>query len=175
MVEVTEEDAALATLMRKMANDPKYRAYVAKAAKEIEPERYPESSFADVKVDDLDKKLESKFAEFDAKQETARVERRLREQKKALSEKYEPEQIAEIEKLMEKHGLHDYDIGAKVYAADVPPIDPKRGGLPPPAKFGERWEFPPNMEEFRKDPAGAALRGAYADIDRLRRGETLGG
>jgi hypothetical protein len=172
---MAEDDATLANILKKIANDPRSRKAVVKAIKEVDPEAFPPGSFADTIVSDLEEKIEAKFTDRDAKSETARVERHLREQKRKLSEKYEPEQIAEIEKLMEAHNLADYDIGAKVYAADLPPIDPKRGGTPPPAKFGERWEFPSNMDDFRKDPAGTALKGAYADIDRIRRGETLGG
>jgi hypothetical protein len=171
---MVDDDATLANILKKIANDPRSRKAVVKAIKEVDPDSFPPGSFADTIVADLEEKIEAKFADRDAKNETERIERHLRNQKRKLSEKYEPEQIAEIEKLMEKHNIADYEIGAKAFAADVPGIDPKRGA-PPAPKFGERWEFPPNMDDFRKDPSGTALKGAYADIDRLMRGETLGG
>jgi hypothetical protein len=166
-----DDDATYAAILRKISTDPRTRRAVTKAIKEVEPDAFPEFSFPDQKVADLDEKYEARFAELEANAESKRIHASLREQKTKLLEKYSPEQVAEIEKLMEQHNIGNYDIGAKVYAADVPPLDPQR--TPPQSRFGERWTLPEQMEEFKKDPAAAAIKGAYADIDRLRRGERL--
>jgi hypothetical protein len=168
---MSDEDAAHAALLRRLATDPRTRRIVTKAIKEIDPENYRDHAFPDQKVEDLKEEMEARLAELESKRKIEQADEILRKQKQELLNKYSDEQISEIEKIMEKHNISDYELASKVYAADTPQVDPKRS--PRPTQFGERWQFPENMEEFKKDPAGAALRGAYADIDRLRRGERL--
>jgi hypothetical protein len=169
-----ENDTALAASLRKLVTDPRSRDKAVRLLKEVDPESWPKFSFPDTEITALEEKVDEKLAALEAKRAGERVEQSLRAQKTKLLEKYSPEQVADIEKsIMEKHNIHDYEIAEKVYASDTPPIDPKRS--PPPARFGERWTMPEQMEEFKKDPAAAALRGAYADIDRIQRGERLGG
>jgi hypothetical protein len=169
---MADDDATYAAILRKISTDPRTRRAVTKAIKEVDPEAFPDFSFPDQKVADLEEKLESKLADMEAKRESERIQARLRAQKSKLLEKYDEKQVEAIEKdIMEKHGISDYEIAGKIYASDVPDIEPHRAS--PAARNGERWSMPEMIEDFRKDPAGAAIRGAYADIDRLRRGERL--
>lgn len=157
-----EADKQAAELFRRIANDPRTRRQQLKLIKEVDPNQ----QFWD---DDLNSKLEAIDAKVEkdkADREEQKIIDRLTAQKKALGERYKPEQIAEIEKLMTEHGIGDYNIGAKVYAADQPLPDARPVQMP---RQGERWKLP-EMEDFRKDPAGAAIAGAMADIERLRSG-----
>jgi hypothetical protein len=163
--ELTDEQRAAAfrndRLMRQLINDPRSRADTAKWIKEVAPEyknHFPDTDISSLKADIERQREEDKLA-----REREKIEAKLQAQKSRLAEKYEPSQIEEIEKLMQEHGISNYDIGAKLYAADMPP--PEEGRMPV-GRQGERWEFP-DLENYKKDPMGAAAKSAYAEIDRM--------
>jgi hypothetical protein len=68
--------------------------------------------------------------------------------------KYNEDDVTKIEALMQKKGITDYDDGAILYAATLPPENTKPSQITKPSAT---WEFP-EMERFGKDltPAGLA-------------------
>lgn len=164
------EDARFASLLRKMANDPRTRRDAVKLIRTVDPDNFPESAFPDVKLAEIEEKFDGKFSELDTKQQTTRLERKLAAQKAKLLETYEEDQVAEMEKMVSEGLVKDYDTARKVYIADSPAPNPRNS--PPPPRQGETWTMP----DFKATPAALAKKatdGAYADMERLMRGERL--
>jgi hypothetical protein len=152
----------LGRLAAQIGNNPKTRRTFMKALKEIDPDRYARFP---------DQKLEDKLEELDQARETEKIEReaeklqvRRQAQRDSLAHRYSEEDIGKIEALMQANGLVDYEVGAKIYAADTRPASPN-AEIPRPSAT---WTLP-TFEGLAKDPANAARNHAYAVIDELRK------
>src|ERR1700733_10919322 len=129
----------LTALFIKLSQDPKTRKIIAKAVKEGAPDSSHAKAFADVDMQD-------QFEKF-------REEQEARDLKK-------------IEYLMQKKGIVDYDDGATLYAATLPPVDPNPNYEPP--EHGATWEIP-ELAKFGQDPVGASRNVARQVIGEFMR------
>lgn len=142
-------------LMKRLAANPKTRRPVLNAIRVLDPQ----ARFADQDVQDLREELARKDAQRAAQLNAAIERTRMETQRKSLGSRYKEEQIKEIETLMQTHGILDYDIGAKLYAADLPPPVPvhqtnSRGGP---------WTLPDD-KELLNNPREWANKQAQAVI-----------
>ena len=81
--------------------------------------------------------------------------------------KYSEDDVKAIEALMQKKGIIDYEDGATLYAATLPPESPKPGhGIP--EVHGSTWEFP-EIAKYGKDPVRASRETANQVITELMR------
>lgn len=158
-----EAQKQLAELTIKLAHDPKTRKAFTKLVKEVDPSK----SFPDMDAEDNRDVIRSEFAKRDQDAESARVKQRLEAQRAGLinSGRYKEEDVQKIEKeVMEKHGISDYDVASKVYAADT------KAANPTPEIKSRVWEMP--MSTLSKDALGNMdnfARGeAYKAIDEIK-------
>jgi hypothetical protein len=165
----------LAALLVEISNNKETRAIVGKAIRKVKPDSAHAKAFADVDVDD---RFENFKAEQEAKdlkrQQDAIVANMQRARDRLLTggpdgsgRKYAEDDVKKIEALMEKKGLTDYDDAAVLYAATLPPENLKPAGGPP--VNNTTWEFPPEFEEYAKDPAKAARNAANGVITEFMR------
>jgi hypothetical protein len=160
----------LANLMADLSHNPKTRAKVAKLVKEISPDSPHAQAFRDVDVED-------RFEKFQADQEAKELERqqkqvldRMNRQRANLltggeggtGRKYAEDDVKKIETLMQQKGISDYDDGAILYAATLPPVDREPSDLPPTVK-SSTWEIP-EFAKYADDPRKAAADTAYGMI-----------
>lgn len=160
MVDLTlEAQAQLAKLMTDLANNPKTRKKVVGLIKEIDPSR----RFPDVEAEELEEKMQREFERRDQAREAERVKTRLESQKAGLADRYDEKAIEEIEKLMEKKGISDYEDGAMLYAAVTKPATPTYEAK------DHRWSMPAiDIKDFGNLSAIKRQRANQA-IDDLRR------
>ena len=125
----------LADLAIALANNPKTRKAFAGMVKEVNPTK----RFADVEAEELEDRVNKRFEQRDQANEQERVRIRLEAQRDSLRSRYDDSAIAEIEKVMEKYGISDYEAGAKLYAADLKPAAPTY------ETSDHRWSMP-NIE-----------------------------
>lgn len=164
----------LTALFLKLSHDPKTRKIIAKAIKEGAPDSRHAQAFADVEVDD-------KFEQFRAEQEAKELERQKNEMLRQMNakrsallvggpdgegRKYSEDDVKKIEKLMESKGISDYEDGATLYAATLPPADPSPQNMP--VSHGSTWEFP-EIAKFGIDPVKASRDTAHAVISEFMR------
>lgn len=160
MVDLTPEaQAQLAKLMTDLANNPKTRKKVVGLIKEIDPSR----RFPDVEAEELEEKMQREFDKRDQLRETERVNRRLEKQKAALSDRYDDKAIGEIESLMQKKGISDYEDGAMLYAAVTKPATPTY------EVNDHKWSLPAIEIKDFGNLKQRSLANAYQAIDDLRR------
>lgn len=166
--------AELGDLLHELTHDKKSRKIIADAIRKVKPDSPHAAAFTDVEVDD---KFESFRAEQEAKdlkrQQDAIVERMNRHRQALLTggpdgtgRKYGEDDLKKIESLMSAKGLTDYDDGATLYAATLPPVDPH-----PPSEIpqhGATWEFP-EWSKFGADPNKAARDTAHTVITEFMR------
>ncbi len=164
----------LADLFYKLSHDKKTRKKIAAAVKEIAPDSPHAAAFSDVDIED-------RFENFKSDQEKKETERqqqaildRMNAQRQRLlvgddegSRKYSEDDVKNIETLMQKKGITDYNDGAVLYAATLPPDNPRPGDNPPPA-HGATWEFP-EWATFGKDPVRASRDTAHNVISEFMR------
>jgi len=150
----------MAKLLGKLMSEPKTRRTVGKAIREVEPNvRFP-----DLDLEDLKEELRADREKEKADRETEKLEEKLRTQRDRLKDRYSDEQLKQIEEdVMKKHGIFDYEIAAKVYAAEQPPVRESREEN----HHGATWKIP-NFEKYFKDPRGTALDEAHQAIAELR-------
>jgi hypothetical protein len=98
-----------------------------------------------------------------ADQERTRV--RLEAQRASLADKYSAEQITEIETVMTKYGISDYEAGAKLYSADFKPS--AQSSTRDKIRHGTVWEFP-ELPGLFENPDKAARDMAVQVIDEFR-------
>lgn len=161
------DDATLLELGRlsaKLLGSAKTRRAFQKAVKEIEPDR----RFPEMELDDLRAEMEEQRAKDELARQTRETEQRLAAQKAALGNRYSAAQIAEIEGVMQKYGISDYEAGAKVYGADQAPATPPPTGF----RHGSRWTLPDN-KELLNDPARWANDMANAVLDDIKAGKAF--
>lgn len=156
-----EAQAQLADLTLKLAHDPKTRKQYAKLVKEIDPSR----TFPDVEMDEFRESVKAE-READKLAEAAQKTReRLAAQRSALiaSGRFKEEQVKEMESsVMEKHGISDYDVAAKVFSADIKPASPTH------ELKSRTWEMPTLTKEDMGNMTAFSQKQAYAAIDELK-------
>ena len=166
--------ADLADLFHELSHNPKTRKVIAKAVKAAKPDSPHAQAFSDVE-------LEDKFEDFRSKQEEKDLQRRQEEmiaqmnaKRAALlnggqggGRKYSEDDVKNIEELMEKKGIIDYEDGATLYAATLPPVDPQPG-RDIPYQHGTTWEFP-EWARFSDNPQKAARDTAHQVITEFMR------
>lgn len=167
--------AELGDLLHELTHDKKTRKAIAAAIKTIKPDSPHAAAFADVDVED-------RFETFKREQEEAALKRqqddllaRMNAKRAALltggpdgsGRKYGEDDVKKIEELMQKKGITDYDDGATLYAATLPPLDPKPG-VDLPVQHGATWEFP-EWAKFGPNPDKAARETATSVITEFMR------
>lgn len=147
----------LAALALKLSRDNKTRGKFGRLIKEALPESQHAHAFNDLDIED-------KFEKFKSDQEAERIKAqndaivaRLNEQRGRLlngdgGRKYSEEDVGKIEALMQKKGISDYEDGATLYAATLPPPEPPSQI---PVTHGTTYEFP-DLDRFGKDPVKAS-------------------
>ena len=169
-----EVQADLSRLFFQLSHNPKTRKIIAKAVKEAAPDSPHAQAFADIDVDD-------KFENFKKEQEDRELKRQqdamlahMNARRSALltggpdgqGRKYSEDDLKKIETLMEKKGIVDYEDGATLYAATLPPVDPTPAGDIP--EHGATWEFP-EFAKFGQDPVKASRDTARSVISEFMR------
>ena len=170
------DDATAARLGRMFVemSHGKERKTVAKAVRAHAPDSPEARSFADVEQ-------EERFESFKAEQEQREIARqkdevlaRVGAQRARLlsggeggtDRKYSEDDLKKIEDLMQKKGIIDYEDGATLYAATLPPESSKPSNIP--KTHGATWEFP-EWAKFSKDPVKASRETANQVITELMR------
>lgn len=163
----------LGRLLLDLSHDKKTRKALGKLVKEAKPDSPHAAAFADVEIED-------KFEAFERKQEEAKIQTqrdailaRMNTQRSSLitggadgaGRKYSEDDVKKIETLMEKKGITDYDDGAAIYAATLPPEHSKPSIEPP--THGSTWEFP-EWATFGPDPVKASRNIAHQVISEFQ-------
>jgi hypothetical protein len=159
----TQEEATLieyGRLALKLATNAETRRPFLKAVRKVEPDR----RFPDQDVEDLKEQLAADREKEKVEREALETTQRMNAARSGLiaSGRYTEQEVGEIEKVMTKYGLADYEAGAKLYSADFRPAN---AGNTPPKQHGP-WELP-TYEGLMEDPIAAARKQAYAEIDRI--------
>lgn len=169
-----EVAADLGDLLHELTHDPKARSKIGRVIREVRPESPHAAAFADIEQEDRISAFEQKQADKELKAQQQAVLDRMNAQRASLltggpdgqGRKYSEEDISKIEALMTKKGITDYDDGATLYAATLPPVTPKPDNLP--QQHGATWEFP-EWATFGKDPVRASRNLAHQVIDEFQR------
>jgi hypothetical protein len=164
----------LAALFMQLSHNPKTRKIIAKAVKEAKPDSPHAQAFADVD-------LEDRFETFTREQEQRELKKQQDDMLAGMNRKraslltggsdgegrkYSEDDVKAIETLMQKKGITDYEDGATLYAATLPPIDPRPGEEAP--QHGSTWEFP-EWGTFGADPVKASRNAAHNVISEFMR------
>ena len=151
----------LARLALDLSHNKDTRREFGKLVKRAKPDSPHAAAFADVEMED-------RFESFKNEQEQSRIKvqqqqilDRMNAQRSQLltgnsdgtGRKYSEDDVKKIETLMEKKGITDYEDGAVLYAATLPPDNLKPTAELP--KHGTTWEFP-EFDKFGKDPIRAS-------------------
>lgn len=167
---VADTDNEHAELLRKLVHDPRTSRAARKLLHEIDPKYFELEAEADKYRSELEERLSKDKEERDKEKieaESAKVRERLEHERSQLVARYGEDEVKEMEELGEKHMLGSYEVMEKLHNAERMGSRPQREPTP---RFGERWESAPvEWEEFRKDPKGAALKGMYAEVEKLVR------
>lgn len=152
--------ADLARLALDLSHNPKTRRAFGKLVREAKPESPHAAAFNDVDLEDRFEQFEQKQEERRIKDEQSSVLARLNSQRQSLlnggpdgaGRKYSEDDVKKIEELMQRKGISDYDDGATLYAATLPPVTKPDSEIP---KHGTTWEFP-EWATFGQDPVKAS-------------------
>jgi hypothetical protein len=152
--------ADLASLALQLSHNPDTRREFGKLVRKAAPESRHAAAFKDVELEDRFQTFEEKQAEKELKRQQDEIVARMNVQRQSLlnggadgnGRKYSEDDVAAIEALMQKKGISDYDDGATLYAATLPPVT-KPENEPP--VHGTTWEFP-EFGKFGKDPVRAS-------------------
>ena len=161
----TQTEKDLAALMLKLSGNPKTRRKQLAMIREVDPNyRIP----ADVQLEEYKEQVKREREEEKIRAQAEKSQERQTGQRQGLIEsgKYTEEQVKEIEGVMRKYGLGDYDAGAKLYAADMTPAKASNANRP---RHGQIWEFP-DLPGLLQNPEKAATDAAYAVLDEMRSG-----
>lgn len=167
--------AKLGNLFAGLAHNPKTRKLVAQAVREGLPDSPEARSFSDIEASERQEAWERKQEEREIKRQADEELARMNTQRARLltggvngeGRKYSEDDVKSIEKLMQDRGIRDYEDGATLYAATLPPEAPKAGRDYPEVN-GTTWEFP-EWAKFAKDPAKASRETANQVITELMR------
>lgn len=123
-MDVNSETLQLANTLRAITDkgDPETR----KAALALIAKKVPGTHFSELETDKMSRAMEAKFAEFEHKQVVRDATHQLETQRGKLTAMgYTDDDIKNIEtNVMQKHGIADYEVAAKVYQADQPSPSP---------------------------------------------------
>ena len=151
----------LAQLAIELANDPETRPMVNKKTK------VRGSPMMDVELADMKAEMRKEFEDRDQKSQQEKIKRQLETQRNGLIDRgYKEEDVSKIETdYMQKHGIGDYDLAAKLYAADQKPADPSY-------EIQTRtWQMPNFTKEQIMNPKELdrrAREGAYQTLAEMR-------
>jgi hypothetical protein len=167
--------AELGDLLHELTHNKATRKVIAEAIKKAKPDSAHAQAFADIDVED-------RFEKFTQEQEAKELKRQQDEMLRAMNQKrsallsggpdgsgrkYGEDDVKKIEELMQRKGITDYDDGATLYAATLPPVDP-RPGQDVPLEHGSTWEFP-EWSKFSDNPDKAARNTAHTVITEFMR------
>jgi hypothetical protein len=154
----------LGKLAIRLSRNPKTRRGLLKMVKATDPNyQLP----GDMQVQDLRDELAGQRERERIEAEGKAIRQKLEDQRARLGtgelvgRAFDDAQIADIEKVMTKYGVGDYEAGAKIYLADAKPARPT------PAQSGPAWTFP-DLPGLLDDPAKAARAAAFGVIDELQ-------
>lgn len=161
-----ETKQELGKLMLKMSRNKQLRRPLLKMVQSID-QNY--TLPGDQQVEDLRQELAHEREKNRISAASNEVKAKLEQQRAGLlsgsllGRKYDDAQVADIEKVMTKYGIGDYEAGAKIYQTEARPERPtNKPGSP-------SWTFP-DLPGLMDDPARAARDAAYGVIDELRGG-----
>ena len=163
--------AELGDLFHELSHNKKTRAIIAKAIKDAKPDSPHAQAFSDVDVEDKFEAFKREQEEKDLKRQQDEILSRMNQKRAGLlsgngGRKYSEDDVKAIEELMQKKGISDYDDGATLYAATLPPTDPNPTYEPP--QHGATWEMP-EFAKFGNDPTKAARDTAHSVISEFMR------
>jgi hypothetical protein len=119
--------------------------------------------------EDIREEMAAEEEKKEIDRENARQKRRMEDQRRALAKDYDEDGVKAIETLMEKHGIHDYEVGRKLYAAEAPTMG-DRNEAP---SSSSRWDMPTD-KELLADPSKWANQMAEQTIRELRQQHGIG-
>lgn len=148
--DLTQETIQLANTLKAITDkgDPETR----KAALELIQKKVPGTNFTELQTDRLEKSVEKRFEELEHRQSQRELQSNLESQRQSLiSRGYSEDDVKKIETdVMQKHGIADYSVAAKVFDADQPAPQPSydiRGVRP--------WKAE-SLQSFMKNPKDKA-------------------
>ena len=167
--------ADLADLFHELSQNKETRKIVAQAVKKLKPDSPHAMAFADVEQEDRFEAFKREQEEREIKRQNDEILARMNARRAALltggpdgsGRKYSEDDVKNIEALMQKKGISDYDDGATLYAATLPPLDPQPGIDIPPQQ-GATWEIP-EFAKFGTDPVRASRDTAHQVITEFMR------
>jgi hypothetical protein len=149
----------LGRLLKRLSTNPQTRRDVTKLIKKAHPAaRFPDQDLEDYKEAEAARR-EAEKIERDRKE----VMDRLESQRKALLNRYSEDNLKEIEALMQKHGIADYEVGAKLYASEAAPTTGRSS-----SPQGQTWTMPGD-KDLLADPRKWATDQASNIIEEFRR------
>ena len=164
----------LADMFYSMAQDPKSRKEMGKLVRKYRPDTPHAMAFRDVEIEERQESWEEKQAAKELERQNAEILSRMNAQRARLltggedgGRQYSEDDVKKIEALMQRKGISDYEDGATLYAATLPPVDPRPGDDPIP-QHGSTWEFP-RWSDFGADPIKASRNEAHQAITELMR------
>lgn len=168
-----EAQADLANLFFQLSQDPKTRKEIGKLVRKHRPDTPHAMAFKDVEIEEKFESFEEAQAKKDLERQNAEILNRMNAQRARLltaedgGRQYSEDDVKKIEALMQRKGISDYEDGATLYAATLPPVDPRPGDEPIP-QHGSTWEFP-RWSDFGSDPVKASRNEAHQAITELMR------
>jgi hypothetical protein len=164
----------LANLFFALSQDPKTRKEIGRLVRKARPDTPHAMAFKDVEIEERFESFEEQQAAKEQKRQNDEILSRMNAQRARLlsaaeegGRQYSEDDVKKIEALMQRKGITDYEDGATLYAATLPPVDPRPGEEPVP-QHGATWEFPA-WDQFSKDPQAASRNEAHAAITELMR------
>ena len=151
----------LARLALDLSHNKDFRKDFGKLVKRAKPDSPHAAACADVAIDDNFETIKAEQQQKEIEQQQKQILARMNSQRAALmtggedgsGRKFSEDDVKKIESLMEKKGLTDYEDGAILFAATLPPPNPT-----PPSNVpvhGTTWEMP-EFAKFGKDPVRAS-------------------
>lgn len=155
-----EAQAELSAMMTDLANDKEMRPAVGKWLKKKYGKTLP-----DVELDDIRQTVTREFEDRDLAEQSRRSKEKLESDRAGLitGGRFTEDDVKEIEKIMEKHGISDYTVASKVYAADQKPADPR------PEINSRNFELPKFDKTALADPKAFARNKANEVVGELMR------
>ena len=165
----------LADLLHELSQNKETRPAIAKAIRKLKPDSPHAQAFTDVELEDKFESFKTEQAERDLERQKEQMLERMNAKRNSLltggddgaGRKYSEDDVKKIESLMQQKGISDYEDGATLYAATLPPIDP-RPGIEVPAQHGSTWEFP-EWAKYGPDPVKASRDTAHTVITEFMR------
>lgn len=162
----------LGELLAELSANKDTRSLIARAIKKAKPDSRHAQAFSDIDVEERFEELKKKREQEDMERQQSEIVSRMNSQRARLlsgdgGRKYDETQVKEIEALMQRKGVVDYEDGATLYAATLPPTDPKPSSHDP-KPVGATYEFP-EWAKFGKDPNKAARETAHTVIGEFMR------